>query len=340
MSLPLWLVGLLAFCAAAGLTGVVRRYAVRVSLMDVPSARSSHAIAKPRGGGLAIVMVCQVAALILVLSGHLDLRIGLALLVGGSMVAFIGWLDDRKGLSAISRLAVHFVACSLAVWVIEVPTALLVAAEPAAPGWLGGALLVVALVWFLNLFNFMDGIDGIASAEALCISASGTVLLGLRGGESGLMTISLVLAAAAFGFLLWNWAPARIFLGDAGSGYLGYTIGTIALASSQAAAVPLLAWVILAGLFIVDATLTLMRRAARGDRVTEPHNTHAYQRLAARWRSHAAVTSTVILTNLVWFMPLAYGAFTAPHLSPFLALAALAPAGLIVWSVGAGLPQR
>jgi Fuc2NAc and GlcNAc transferase len=147
---------------------------------------------------------------------------------------------------------------------------------------------------------------------------------------------TIVVAAAALGFLAWNWAPARIFMGDVGSGYLGYVVAVLAIASAVANPAALLSWLILGGVFFCDATVTLIRRFGRGERLSQAHRSHAYQRLARRWHSHARVTTAVLLIDCCWLLPLAVFAITHPELSAWTAVVALAPITLLVILLGAG----
>jgi Fuc2NAc and GlcNAc transferase len=142
-----------------------------------------------------------------------------------------------------------------------------------------------------NLYNFMDSIEGIAAAEALVVGLGGALLL--AASSPPLAPVSALVAAAAAGFLVWNWPPARLFMGDVGSGFLGFAFGALALASERARALPAVLWLVLLGPFFVDATVTLLRRLARGDRWFVAHRSHAYQRAVQAGCSHGRVTSTV-----------------------------------------------
>jgi Fuc2NAc and GlcNAc transferase len=171
---------------------------------------------------------------------------------------------------------------------------------------------VVGIVWAVNLYNFMDGIDGLAAGEAVSVGAVAAVFLWLTGAP-GLAALSLLLAAAAGGFLVWNWHPARIFMGDVGSGSLGYAFGVMTVASERAGAVPAAVWLLLLGVFFGDATLTVLRRLARGEPIFRAHRSHAYQRAPLAGLSHARVTSTVLLLNAVLAL-LAGAALLRPRL--------------------------
>ena len=167
-------------------------------------------------------------------------------------------------------------------------------------GWAGHGLALLGIVWTLNLFNFMDGIDGIAASEAVFISCSGALLSFIHGQSGQILVLGLTFGSAALGFLLWNWPPATIFMGDVGSGYLGYVISVMALVAARDNPAAVLIWLILGGVFFVDATVTLLRRAIRRERLHQAHRCHAYQRLARQWGSHRRVTITVMLLNLGW----------------------------------------
>jgi Fuc2NAc and GlcNAc transferase len=158
-------------------------------------------------------------------------------------------------------------------------------------------LAAVGIVWLINLYNFMDGIDGIAGAEAVSVGSVAGALLWLAG-DRGLAGASAVIAAASGGFLLWNWSPAKIFMGDVGSAVLGYVFATLAVASENSDALFVWQWAVLLGVFVGDATVTLVRRALHGDRVYQPHKNHAYQRAARAGWTHARVSGTIVVINL------------------------------------------
>ncbi len=278
------------------LTRAIRRYALARSVLDVPNQRSSHTVPTPRGGGLAIVAVVLAGTLLACAAGALSAAQALALGGGGAMVAGIGWLDDHRPIPAAWRFAVHIAASVWAVaWLGGMPQ-LEVGALRLGLGAAGALLAVGALVWLTNLYNFMDGIDGIAGGEAVAVGGVGGALL-WAAGERGLAAVALTAAAAAAGFLLWNWQPARIFMGDVGSGFLGFLFGALALASERAEGPPALVWMLLLGVFVVDATLTLFRRAARGERLHEAHRRHAYQRAVQSGWSHARVAAAVLAVD-------------------------------------------
>ena len=266
----------------------------RAAVLDRPNERSSHAAPMPRGGGIAVTAAILAAWLALILAELAPWRL-IAVLLGAALLAAISWLDDLRGLPASLRLLAQFVA-------VTVGMAVLAPAAPAVPNWLltfvttvGAALL---WVWFINLFNFMDGIDGIAGSQAAAIGI-GLLLFGAFGAGQGWAgaPLAAAVAAASLGFLVWNWAPARIFLGDVGSVPLGYLLGFLLLWAAARGN-----WriaLILPLYFLADATITLIRRLARRERVWLPHRQHFYQRAVQRGLGHAAVVRRVVAVNVV-----------------------------------------
>jgi len=280
MTLHALVVLVVSALASFALTGLVRRYAVSRSILDVPNPRSSHTSPTPRGGGLAIAVVTLSGLILAVAMGRMPTNTALALGGGGAVLAALGWVEDARGLSAPVRLFCHVGA---AVWAVY---------------WLGGPWWAIAgVVGAINAYNFMDGIDGLAASEALVVGCIGGALL-FAAGDVRLALIALLIAGAAGGFLPWNWQPAKIFLGDVGSGLLGFYFAALAIASDRSGSVPLVVWLILLGVFAFDATVTLARRVGRRERWYEAHRSHAYQRLVQAGWSHAKVGWVVVVVNV------------------------------------------
>jgi Fuc2NAc and GlcNAc transferase len=278
------------------LTSVVRTQAVARAILDLPNDRSLHQAPTPRGGGLAIVIVLLAFLLLAGIVGLVPWNVVIGIGGGGTAVALVGWLDDVSSLPAPRRLLVHFVAAIWAVvWLGGFRFASL-GGNQIYLGLAGDLLAVLGIVWATNLFNFMDGSDGIVAVEVISIGAFGGALL-LTVGSPGLGILALVLAGATLGFAWWNWAPAKIFLGDVGSGFVGFVVATLAVASENAHALPVAAWAVLSCVFLVDATLTLARRLRMGH-WSEPHRTHAYQLAIQSGFSHEAVAESVAAVNI------------------------------------------
>ena len=332
--------GALVFAVSAILTGVVRRFALASGLVDVPNPRSSHTRTTARGGGLSVVIAATAGVIAFSVGGVISRQLMIALVNGDGLIALIGFLDDRYSLPPTFRFTVHLCAALWTLgWLGGLPPLLFGdhLVRPGAAGYLFGTL---GIVWVLNLFNFMDGIDGIAATEAVFISCA-AALAGVIGGWAGEIPAGAwVLACASAGFLCWNWPPAKVFLGDVGSGYLGYVISVLALASARADPVALWVWWILGGAFFVDTTTTLIRRLLRGERVSEPHRSHAYQWLARRWGSHRKVTETFLAINLLWLLPWSLLALKFPAYAAVAVIAALGPLALLAPLAGSGRQQE
>jgi Fuc2NAc and GlcNAc transferase len=321
-------------------TLLMRRYALYRKMLDFPNRRSSHLSPTPRGGGVAIVETFLAAVLLLAFTGNLDPVVAGALVTGGGITAAVGFIDDHRPQPASVRFGVHTAAAVCVLILIGgVP-------DEALVRWglhnavIGALLAATALVWLTNLFNFMDGIDGIAAGEAAFISIAGAWMNWHYGGDRGLTAAILCLGAANLGFLCWNWPPARIFMGDVGSGFLGFSLAFLGLVASRGGNLPIEVWVILSGVFLVDATVTLFRRIARGDRWYEAHRSHAYQHLSRKWRAHLPVTLVVLAINVFWLLPLAFCAASYRRYAPLLVLIALGPLVALALVAGAGKPDE
>lgn len=321
--------------AAAGgavsliLTGIVREYALRRGVIDQPNARSSHTAPTPRGGGLALIAGAALGMVTAVGFRLTEPRDALTFGTGMLLVGAVGWVDDTRSLRARVRLAVHVAAACWTVYMFHGLPVIRVGGASLGIGAAGYLLGILGIVWSINLFNFMDGIDGLAGSQAVLIFGTGALLL-LSRGDHSLGAISASVAGAAAGFLAWNWPPAKIFLGDAGSGAIGYLAAALAIASENRRSVPLLAFAIISGLFIADATITLLRRLTRGEPPTEAHRDHAYQRLTRAWGSHRSVAAGAAAVTVVLAVLAAVGTAMPQLLLPGVLVAGLLLAGLLI----------
>lgn len=342
------MLALLFLVAAAGISwavaGWVERHADMLRLVQAPNHRSLHERPTPHGGGLGIVLAGSMAGAVLVISGQTEFFgiITLALLLAG-----VGLCDDIAHLSSRLRLSAQVIACAGLLWLLPPLPGIAFPGGLVLQGPLLFALLLLAGVWWVNLFNFMDGIDGIAGSQAIFMLLA-AVTIGLLAQTlplSATLTAEciwmLAVAAATLGFLLRNWPPARIFMGDVGSTWLGFMIYALALGSVAAGWLTYTAWLVLGALFATDATVTLLRRIVAGRNGAEAHRSHAYQHLARRagsdrTRGHRNVTLLVIAINLFWLAPLSWASLMWPQgVWGWVALA-YAPLGVAVWRAGAG----
>lgn len=303
ITMEFWLLLPLVIGLSLAFTWGLRKYALARSLIDVPNVRSSHSIPTPRGGGVAIVLSFLLVLPALAAFQQISWHFMWALLGSGLAVAVIGFLDDHGHIAARWRLLGHFLAASWGlIWIGGLPP-IEALGFLVNLGLFGNLLAAVFLVWLLNLYNFMDGIDGVASVEAISVCVGGSLLFVAIGVPEATL-VSLLLAAAVTGFLFWNFPPAKIFMGDAGSGFLGITLGVLSLQAAWIAPQLFWCWMILLGVFIVDATFTLLRRLLRGDKVYEAHRSHAYQFAARQYGRHLPVTLAVLIINVIWLLPL------------------------------------
>ena len=275
---------------AWSLTGLLVRVLGARRHVTLPNDRSLHSGAVPVGGGLAIIAVITVLwplGLRELNTPHQVLLLTAALL----SVAF--WVNDLKDLWPATRLLAQVLAVAVSLPLLLGDAQLF----PTLPLLAERLLLAVAWVWFINLFNFMDGIDGLAGSEAIAMAAGYLAVSGLIGRSGALTMLALLIIAACLGYLVWNWHPARIFMGDAGSIPLGFLLGALML--DLALAGQLAAACILPLVFVADATITLLRRFGAGKRLTQAHRDHCYQQAVLGGLSHDAVTLRVTGTNLV-----------------------------------------
>jgi Fuc2NAc and GlcNAc transferase len=331
MSEAFFIIVIGTFVISFVLTGLVRSFFYTRGIIDVPNARSSHSIPKPRGGGLAITVAGSAALVWLLYQGFVDHDLAWALLGGGIPVAWIGFCDDRRPVSVLTRLAVHVASASWVIWSLGGLPSLQIGRQIVDLGILGDCIGVLTVMWVLNLFNFMDGIDGIAASESVFVTTIGG-LIGLLSGASTSVTLaSFAIAAGSAGFLAWNWPPARIFMGDIGSGYLGLVIATLAVAAGRDNPQATFVWLILGALFFTDATCTLVQRLFRGEKVYEAHCSHGYQILTRKLGSHRSVTIGFVTVNVLVLGPLAVAATVLPEWSAALAVFSVVATGFCMY---------
>jgi Fuc2NAc and GlcNAc transferase len=321
------------------LTWCYRRYALEKSLMDIPNDRSSHLIPTPRGGGISIVFTCLIT--ISLLREHLNISLtdyG-AFILPGVLLAIISYIDDRKQVSPIWRFFFQVVVAFLVVALLGGVEVIYILSYKIDYPWVLSFIAVIGLVWLINLYNFMDGIDGIAALTAVVVSISLLILLWLVGSSSFILKVLLIFIASTLGFLWFNFPKASIFMGDIGSCFLGLILGIFIIKTGQENPDFYWALFILLGTFILDATITLIRRALRGQKIYMAHREHAYQHLSRRWGSHPKVTLIYALITLVGLLPVSI-LVVKNYLDGFVALLlAYIPLGVWIWRTGAGVAQ-
>ncbi len=275
------------------LTWVVKVFAVRKNIIDIPNERSSHSIPTPRGGGLAIVICWFAAITFLFLYHQLDQKLFFALLSGGLLV-ITGILDDIFSLPPGLRLFVQAISASLALYFLGGFKLDFIAVDLPVVTYAIDIVIVIGIVWFINLYNFLDGIDAYAAMEAIFISLA----LFLFTGYS----LSLVLLFAVLGFLYWNWPKAKIFMGDVGSTQLGFILIVLGIYFHNSHQFHFTYWIILTALFWFDATYTLYRRWRNSEKLSKAHRKHAYQRIVQSGFSHLKTNGYALIMNLLLFL--------------------------------------
>ena len=301
------------------LCGAYLHIARRREILDRPNHRSSHVQATPHGGGAPLLLAfCLGLGIYLLPVGEGAVQYLICAALAVALMVF-GILDDTRGLSVVLRLSLYALVCLLALLVLWGDLAGL--AQPLA--LLCFTLLAGSLLWLVNLYNFMDGIDGIAAIQAV-LACAGAAIISADMGDI-YAVVCLLFAAAHCGFLAWNWPPARLFMGDAGSIPSGFMLGALALIGWREDVINPLCWLVLLALFIVDATYTLLARLWRGERVSQGHRQHAYQRLSRYWGSHLRVDLLLIAVTLLWLLPIAWLVQQYPQRGFFLVILAYLP---------------
>lgn len=340
-----WLIPVL-FCSWYVSREVFRR-AESLGLVHLPNERSSHVESTPHGGGLGVVLVATLSGLLFFFD-----YIGVVFLLG-SVLAALGLWDDIRSVPARFRFLLQsFVVLLLLLWLGALPPFDVLGVE--LGGWFFLLLVGIAGLWWINLFNFMDGIDGIASVQVLSVLLSSILIMLSSDGsrlEGSLIQVMLLLVAAVLGFLILNWPPARIFMGDVGSTWLAFMIFAFALLSVKQGWSDYPVWLILTALFVMDASFTLLTRLLNGQKFYEAHRSHAYQKLtrsyqqrlicsmserAARASAHRKVSLLVLLVNGLWLLPLAWLSAIYPEWGIWLVFLAWLPLCMVVISMGAG----
>lgn len=293
--------------------GLALRWLHAVQVLDLPNERSSHVLPTPRGGGLGVV-----PAIILTWAAFAGF-FAWGLVLGAIALGALSWVDDIRGLSPLHRLLVQFLVCTAVVLDLHLPI------------WFLVPVAVLALVWFVNLYNFMDGIDGITGVESTAIAVGIAVVEGLTTQNQPMMAAALSIAGACLGFLIWNWHPAKIFMGDSGSVPLGLLLGGLllhlALQGQWAAAI------ILPAYYGADATITLTRRLLAGEKVWQAHRKHFYQR-ATRGQAngphnHTQVSLVIAIGDLALIAAAVLSVLAGPWVVVGLGLGAIVTCALL-----------
>jgi UDP-N-acetylmuramyl pentapeptide phosphotransferase/UDP-N-acetylglucosamine-1-phosphate transferase len=287
--IPDFILLIILFLFSFNFTFLYRRWAIKRSIMDFPSERSSHTEPTPRGGGIAIVIVFYSGISFLYLNNHLERNIFYALLPG-LILAAVGLIDDVKDLAPSLKLAVQFLCAGIALFFLHGFHGLFGSDLKC----LWSIIALFGIVWFINLFNFLDGSDGYASMEAIFVALSLWFFTG--------MNLFLIIVFTVGGFLYWNWPKAKIFLGDSGSTTLGFIFVVLGISLHNSGTFSFLFWILITALFWFDATITLIRRMIKKEILNTPHKNHMYQRAISGGFSHLKVLIFGLGINILLFL--------------------------------------
>lgn len=284
-----------------GLTYLIMRLALKKNIVSIPNSRSLHNVPTPLGGGLAIVISWYAGITFMFFSDLVDRQLYFALM-SGIILTVISFLDDLINIRPFIRLIFHFATAIIAFSILGGLRQFIIPGIEFDYRFLTYPLAVVGIVWFLNLFNFMDGVDGFASTESVLVCL---VMFFLTGN-----IINVILIACVAGFLFWNWPKAKIFMGDVGSIQLGFILVVLGIYSHNTYQFSILNWIMITSPFWFDATLTLLRRWFNKENLGEAHKKHAYQRFIQSGFTHLQLNVVLIIINLfVFFTILVYREF-------------------------------
>lgn len=311
------------------------RYATKRGIMARIGFRSLHKTAIPRGGGVVFATIFSATSIAAWMCGILTAPVTLLVGIGSAAAAFFGFLDDVVELRALTKIVAH---TSLGAWGLAVmsrtPHFVVVAELGTLTSIAISLALVFVFVWFINLYNFIDGIDGMAASGSVFISGAAMLILLVTGGDAALIFILALLCACSLSFLVFNLPPARIFMGDSGSIFLGYTIVSLLIFSVFSQQMSVWTWLAILSYYIGDTTVTGVYRLIRVRKWYGAHRSHAYQNLARIYDSHALVTYGVNVYNFLWVLPMAFWTVLAPEYAPIAVTLALGP--VVLWTLRFG----
>jgi Fuc2NAc and GlcNAc transferase len=316
--------------SAVGLR-IYRTFAIKKSIIAIPNFRNLHQVPIPRGGGIIFSMTFLFSFFVLWLLSFISSNLMCALFFGGFIAATFGFVDDLVDIKAKTKLIVQ---CSLSMWILLCFGGGVLLDLPWTPILVDQAISWFALVWLMNAYNFMDGSDGLAASGAIFFCLVAAVSLYVVSGDATLILILSLLAVSCIGFLLSNWPPAQIFMGDSGSLFLGYFFCTIIVKTVTNSEITLWTWLIILAYFLGDTTITTILRVFLVKRWYGVHRSHAYQNLVRIHQNHLKILSAILLFHFLWLFPLAILSVLKPVYAPLAFVFAYAPVAL--WTIRYG----
>ncbi len=314
-----------------GFVFIYKKIAVYYDILANPNYRTLHESPTPRGGGLIFSLLFVFSVLILYSVNELSNQIFYIFGIGGFIATSFGFIDDIKNMRAKTKLIIQLF---LSIWTIY----WLDSSELLPLDWMPVFMIIpfilFFMVWIMNAYNFMDGIDGMAASGAIFISSTLAIVLFLTNGSVEIIDIFILIAITVSGFILFNWPPATIFMGDAGSIFLGYIFGSLLLFTVFNNDISVWSWLTVFGYFFADTTVTQIMRVILVKKWYLPHRSHAYQNLARIKNSHLKVTGGVTVYNLVWVFPLTLWSSLQPEMGFTAATLSIAPALVVAYKYG------
>jgi Fuc2NAc and GlcNAc transferase len=298
-------------------TSIIRNFSIKNNLLDIPNERSSHRTPKPKGGGISIVGALIFTIVILFQYEMIASEITISMVIGLVIVSIVALINDYKNLSPLIRTVIYIISAGFSLYIIDGFESVVINNYSYNLGYIGYCLGILFLVWLTNLYNFMDGTDGFAATQTICVSLFCFYLFYLSNNIP-FFIIMLCLVSTTIGFLFWNWSPAKIFMGDVGSCSIGFFFGLLSIYTENKGIISITVWVILLAPFIADATFTLIKRVVNNEKWYEAHNSHAYQKLHKHGISHSQIASCLFVINVAVIWPIAYFAHTYKNYELFM----------------------
>lgn len=326
---------LVVFMYAHALIYLSRDYA-SCHLMQTPHVRGTHTRSVPAGVGLSLVIICLIILIVFWFHPtYFPRNLSMALIISGTLIAGISFLDDHQHVAPNIRLGIQALSVGFALYEIGGFPEFYVLNHVFYLGWFGHIFAFVGMLWLVNLYNFYDGIDGQVGTQTVFVSINLAAMIYLLGFLS-LSWFLLVLATSMLAFLCWNWQPAKIFMGDVCSCFLGFIFAALMAYTARDNTIPLLSWLILLALPIIDMSYSLIVRLLKGYSYHESHCSQAYHHAVVRYGSHQAVVLRGLAINLFWLAPFAWATFIWPEYDLWFFLVAITPIFYWVIKLGAG----
>ncbi len=291
----------------------IRYILIKNKLYDIPNNRSSHVTPTPRGGGTVIVVTLLLSIGVLAFNKMIETDFSIGMLLGISLISATGLIDDIKSLPVLIRVIMYVSTAVLSLYLIGVISHISINNYSINLGYFAYFFSMLFLVWLTNLYNFMDGTDGFAATQTICVALFCGLLL-FSSDNISLGIIFFCLASSTIGFLVFNWPPAKIFMGDVGSCTLGFFFGLFSIYTENNGIISIEVWLVLLSPFVGDATFTLLKRMINGEKWYEAHNSHAYQKLYRLGVSQSNLAISLLLINVLLIWPFAYFAHVYKNL--------------------------